>query len=58
MLHVLGRLLGNGRGTQFALLWVLTVALGGVLNGFVVEAVMLQESGILTGHNGNGQRTG
>ena len=54
--HVLGGLLADGRGAEFTLLRMLQIADGGVLDGFIVEAVMLHEAGILGGDDGNGQR--
>lgn len=45
--NVLGRLLRNGGGSVLALVGVLDVAHGGLLDGFEVKAVVLQEAGIL-----------
>lgn len=45
--NVLGRLLRDGGGSVLALVGVLDVAHGGLLDGFEVKAVVLQEAGIL-----------
>ena len=52
---ILGRLLRDGGGTQLTLLWMLTVALGCMFNGLVVEAVMIIELAILAGYDGHRQ---
>ena len=51
--HVLCCLLCDGRGAQLTFLRMLSVTLGGMLDGLIVEPMMLQEPCILTGHDGN-----
>ena len=54
--HVLGCLLRDGAGTKLTLLRVLPITDGSILNGLVVEAVMVHEVGIFAGDDGHGHR--
>ena len=51
--YILGCLLGDGRGTEFLFLRMLTVPFRCMFNGLIIKAVMLHESTILTGYDGN-----
>ena len=51
--HVLGCLLSDGAGTQFAFA-PLHITLGSLLDGIIVETVVQQKALVLAGHDGHG----